>query len=323
MSGPRTHGNRESDSRRSKAVPTDHSLWALREVNPRNQPGFGKSLARYEALRTQITATAVAGPRKRLRPGRRLRLIGLSAVAAALSVAAVLTGLLLTTASPENAYAAARKAVAATSAGALRSGTMTLTVTHGSTSWTLSTVRWHGHAIAISNGQGHELGLNRQLVLTGGGAYLQQADGHWVHYRAASDVGPKLGPDVQLARDDVAGNTAGAILALATHLHKTIRPDGSTLYTGTIPASEGDSAVAPRDDTIMGVIIRLRSVGRDARFRLVVGRDGLVRQMSETFQNEGAKLPADNGIWTWAIRYSHLGSTPPISPPSAAVAATR
>ena len=304
-------------------MPTGRSLRALREASPRNQPGFEQSLARYEALRTQITATPVTGPRKPPRPGRHPRLIGLSAVAAALCAAAALTGLLLTTTSPENAYAAARKAVAATSAGALRSGTMTLTVTHRSASWTLSTVRWHGHDIAMSNGQGHELGRSRQLVLTGGGAYVQQADGHWVHYRAASDVGPKLGPAVQLARDDVAGNTAGAILALATHLHKIVRPDGSTLYTGTIPASEGDSAVAPRDDTIMGVIIRLRSVGRDARFRLVVARDGLVRNVSETFQNEGARLPADNGIWTWAIRYSHLGSTPPISPPSAAAAATR
>jgi len=304
-------------------MPTGRSLRALREVNPRNQPGFEQSLARYEALRTQIIATPVATVRRPPRPGRRPRLIGLSAVAAALSVAAVLTGLLLTAASPENAYAAASKAVAATSAAALRSGTMTLTVTHGSTRWTLESIRWNGHDIAVSNGQGHELGLNRQLVLTGGGAYLQRADGHWVHYPHESDVGPKLGPAVQLARDDVSGSTAAAILALAAHLHKTAGPDGSTLYTGTIPAGRADSAVAPSDDTIMGVIIRLRSVGRDARFRLVVGRDGLVSKMSETFQNEGAKLPADNGIWTWTIRYSQLGSTPPISPPSAAATAAR
>jgi hypothetical protein len=298
-------------------MPTGRSLRALREVNPRNQPGFEQSLARYEALRTQITATPVAAPRRPPRPGRRPRLIGLSAVAAALSLAAVLTGLLLTTASPENAYATASKAVAATSAGALRSGTMTLTVTHGSTGWTLYTVRWHGHDIAMSNAQGHALGPNRQLVLAGGGAYLQQADGHWVHYPAASEVGPKLGPAVQLAHDDVSGSTAAAILAMATHLHKTVRTDGSTLFTGIIPASQADSAVARRDDSIMRVIIRLRSVGRDARFQLVVSRDGLVSQMSETFQNEGAKRPADNGTWTWAIRYSHLGSTLPISPSSA------
>jgi hypothetical protein len=304
-------------------MPTDHSLWALREVNPRNQSGFEKSLARYEALRTRIIATPPAGPRKPLPPGRRPRLIGLSAVAAALSLAAVLTGLLLATGSPEGAYAAARKAVAATSARARHSGTMTLTVTHGSTRWTLESIRWNGHDIAVSNGQGHSLGLNRQLVLAGGGAYLQRADGQWVHYPAESDVGPKLGPAVQLAHDDVSGSAAAAIFALATHLHKTVGPHGSTLYTGTIPASRAESAVTPSDDTIMGVIIRLRSVGRNARFRLVVGRDGLVSQMSETFQNEGAKLPADNGIWTWTIRYSQLGSTPPISPPSAAATAAR
>jgi hypothetical protein len=304
-------------------MPTDNSLRALREISPRHQPGFEKSLARYEALRTHITATPAAGSRKLLPPARRARLIGLSAAAATLAVAAVITGLLLATASLESAYAAARKALAATSAAALHSGTMSLTVTHGSSRWTLYTVRWHGHDIAVSGGQGHALGPNRQLVLAGDGAYLQQADGRWVHYRTETAVGPKLGPAVRLARDDVSGSTPAAILALATHLRKTVRPDGSALYTGTIPTSRGDSAVAPRDDTIMGVITRLRSVGRHAGFRLVVGRDGLVSQMSETFQSQDAKRPADNGTWTWAIRYSHLSSTSPISPPSAAAAAAR
>jgi uncharacterized protein YjeT (DUF2065 family) len=303
---------------------TDHSLRALREANPRQQPGFEESLARYDALRARITSTPAGEPRgaraarpRKLLPSGRPRLAGLSAVAAAVALAAVLSGL-LATASPQSAYAAAKQALAATSAAALRSGTMALAVTHGSTRWTLYTVRWHGHDIALSSGQGNPLGGNRQLVLAGGGAYLQRADGRWVHYPAESDVGPKLGPDVKLARDEVAGNTASAILALATHLHKTVRPDGTAVYTGTIPADPADTAIAPRDDSIMRVITRLRSVGDTSRLQLVVGRDGLVRQMSETIQSTGSKLtepgqrPTGTGSWTWAISYSQLGSTPAI-----------
>ena len=91
-----------------------------------------------------------------MRSGRRLRIAGLSAVATAVASAAVLIGV-LATASPPSAYAAAKKAVAATSAGAMRSGTMTLVVTHGSSRWTLYKVRWNGQDIAMSNGQGHSI----------------------------------------------------------------------------------------------------------------------------------------------------------------------
>ena len=299
----------------------DHSLRVLREANPLNQPGFEQSLARYDALRTDITATPVAQPRIPLRPGRRLRFAGVSAVAAAVALAAVLIGV-LATASPPNAYAAAREAVVATSAGALRSGTMTLVVTHGSSRWTLYTVRWNGQDIAMSNGQGHPIGSNRQLRVAGGSVYLQEADGRWVRYTANSAIHAKFGSAVRLAQADASGGTATAILALTTHLHKTVWPDGSTLYTGTILPDQGDSAIAPTDDTIMRVITRLRSVGRDSRLQLVVGRDGLVRRMSETFQNKGTQLnepgkqPVGAGSWTWSISYSQLASTSPISAPT-------
>ncbi len=307
-------------------MPADQSLRVLRDANPRNRPGFEQSLVRYDALRADITATPVTRPGKALRSGRRLRIAGLSAVATAVALAAVLIGV-LATASPPSAYAAAKKAVAATSAGALRSGTMTLVVTHGSSRWTLYKVRWNGQDIAMSNGQGHSIGLNRQLVVAGANIYLQEADGHWVRYPVKSALHSKFGSAVQLAQADAAGGTASAILALARHLHKTAGPDGSTLYTGTIPPDQADSALAPTDDSIMGVVTRLRSVGRDSRFQLVVGRDGLVRRMSETFQNRGPQLnepdkkPVGKGSWTWSVSYSQLGSTPPISVPSASAPA--
>ena len=159
--------------------------------------------------------------------------------------------------------------------------------------------------------------------MAGANIYLQEADGHWVRYPVKSALHSKFGSAVQLAQADAAGGTASAILALARHLHKTAGPDGSTLYTGTIPPDQADSALAPTDDSIcMGVVTRLRSVGRYSRFQLVVGRDGLVRRMSETFQNRGPQLnepdkkPVGKGSWTWSVSYSQLGSTPPISVPS-------
>ena len=45
-------------------MPTNPSLKALREANPRNQPGFDQSIEHYEALRTQIAATPVSAPRR-------------------------------------------------------------------------------------------------------------------------------------------------------------------------------------------------------------------------------------------------------------------
>ncbi len=39
-----------------------------------------------------------------------------------------------------------------------------------------------------------------------------------------------------------------------------------------------------------------------------VGGDGLVRQVSVTFQQ--------NGTYTWSVTYSQLGSTPPITAPA-------
>jgi hypothetical protein len=46
-----------------------------------------------------------------------------------------------------------------------------------------------------------------------------------------------------------------------------------------------------------------------------VGADGLVKQVSVTFQQPGASSPAD-GSYTWSVAYSQLGNTAPITPPA-------
>src|SRR5690349_8256419 len=147
----------------------------------------------------------------------------------AVATAAVLLGLTVSAASPSSASAAAQRALAATAAAP--SGTMTTTVLHAGVTHTIDAARWNGSDIAFSPG----LGPIPQLLLIGGGMYVQTSDGTWLHYANASDVGPKpLGGLEQLAQDSIAGTTPQQILALATGVQQTAQPDGTTLYTGTI-----------------------------------------------------------------------------------------
>src|SRR5262249_32929093 len=112
--------------------------------------------------------------------------------------------------------------------------------------------RWNGRDIAFSPG----LGPIQQLLLIGGGAYVQTSDGTWWHYANASDVAPKpIGGVVGLARDNIAGTTPPQILALATNVQKTAQSDGTTVYTGTIPSSSLDPATVPGNDAITSMIL--------------------------------------------------------------------
>lgn len=309
-------------------MPTDTTFHALRNASPRNQPGFDEWIDGLEALTKQITASPVPTRRRLARLAARRRVIGLSA--AALAAAALVVGLTVTAASPPSAHAAAEKALAVTAAAS--SGTITGTVSHDGSSYTLDTTRWNGDAIAVTPGDRSDFGPNQALTLIDGTAYVEQADGTWLHYASESGVGPKIGPMVELAHDNVAGNTADQILALVTGLTQTTQPDGTTVYSGTIPSSNTDPGVAPTDDTILRIVTNLRTgneaIGPHKKFappagfhgglhlRMTVGPDGIVRQISLTFQQEDTGSPATDGSYTWTIGYSQLGSTPPIKAPA-------
>jgi hypothetical protein len=129
----------------------------------------------------------------------------------------------------------------------------------------------------------------------------------------------------QLAQDNIASTTPQQILALATGVQQTAQPDGTTVYTGTIPSSSLDPAMVPGNDAITSMILGAQkrtdmmfggaggnapgsSVQSDLQFEMSVGGDGLVRQVSVTFQQ--------NGTYTWSVTYSQLGSTPPIMAPA-------
>ena len=301
---------------------TDTSLHALRDASPRNQPGFDDWIDSFDSLRTQIPATPVPARRPLPKPkSRHRRAVGLGVtVAGAVAVIGVVVGLALTAASPPGAEAAARRALAATAAAP--SGTMTTTVLHAGVTQAIDAARWNGSDIAFSPGDGRI----PQLLLIGGGMYVQTSDGTWLHYANASDVGPKpLGGLEQLAQDNIASTTPQQILALATGVQQTAQPDGTTVYTGTIPSSSLDPAMVPGNDAITSMILGAQkrtdmmfggaggnapgsSVQNDLQFEMSVGGDGLVRQVSVTFQQ--------NGTYTWSVTYSQLGSTPPITAPA-------
>src|SRR5262249_4611759 len=147
--------------------------------------------------------------RSRVMQPRSLRLAipTLSVLAAA--TAAIVLGLTLSVASPSGASAAAARALAATAAAP--SGTMTTTIRHGGVAHTVDGASWNGSDIAFATG----FDQFPQLLLIGGGMYVQTSDGTWLHYAHASDVGPKpLGGLEQLAQDNIAGTTPQQILAL-------------------------------------------------------------------------------------------------------------
>jgi hypothetical protein len=87
--------------------------------------------------------------------------------------------------------------------------------------------------------------------------YVQTSAGSWLHYATASNVAPKpLGGMVQLAQDTIAATAPQQILTLASDVQKTAQPDGTTLYTGTIPTSRLDPALVPGNDAITSMILR-------------------------------------------------------------------
>lgn len=206
----------------------------------------------------------------------------------------------LTAASAPSAYAAARKALARTEAAL--SGTMTLG--DGATS---ITTEWNDGNIAMTGGK--VLGPLQQFLIVGGGLYVQQDDGTWLHYADANNVPTVLAGRVQLARNNVAGNTADQILSLTTGITQATEPDGTIVYTGSIPESavDPDTLIASSDDILMVWILshRLGDPGDPAmQLRLVAGRDGTVREVDLT-RGDSMKFA-----------YGDLGSTPPITAPA-------
>jgi hypothetical protein len=251
------------------------------------------------------------------------------AAAALASLAALFVALTVSASSPASALAAARRALAATAAAS--SGTMTVTSVQGGSTWTLGSTRWHGSDIALSDGSGI-LGRNRQLLLIGGGVYVQRRDGRWLHYANENKVG-QLSAAVQLARANVAGNTAQQVLVLTSNVRRTAQRDGTTVYTGTIPTSNPVRiGNFPTDGAIVRLVNNLRGDGsppvsanpydrhpgqyRAIRLEMAVGSNGLVKGISLTVRPSGGTPAHVEAPATSRVTYTELGTSPAITPPA-------
>jgi len=180
---------------------------------------------------------------------------------------------------------------------------------------TVVTVHWNGKDVAIASGTGGNIfpGFDR-LLLVGGGVDLQRADdGSWLHYASEADLESSLGSGTVLAAYGLAvASRAAQIIASAYGLQKTEQPDGSTVYSGTIPPNSPAKGAPSKD--LGGLVMdsaqsMLPTFGSGGAFQLVVGSDGLVRQMSET------AAPPATGVWR--VEYSRLGDPQQITPPAA------
>src|SRR5215469_6179532 len=216
---------------------------------------MNETVRELDLIRTQLRAAIERdlqdrSPRSGVIHRRSVRIAIPTVAVLAAATAVIVLGLIVSAASPSSASAAARRALAATAAAP--SGTLTTTVLHAGVTQTVEGARWNGNDIAYSP----EDGPIPQLLLIGGGMYVQTSDGTWWHYADAGDAGPKpLGGLAQLAQETIAGTTPQQILALATGVQQTEQADGSTLYTGTIPASSLNPASVTGNDAITSMIL--------------------------------------------------------------------
>ena len=300
-------------------MPSSESLEDLRRANPRNQPGFAELVDEYEPLKAQIVATPIAAPRRskpRRLPRRRLirRLIGVSMAGAALTVAAMLGGVFLSGGSTDSAYAAAKKAVAVTSANAVNSGTIVTRLSRDGATVATETTSWNGSDISLKN----VFDTASELRLVGQDSYELRSDGRWTHYDASALGLPAfLKEMLASARVDVAGTTVRNIIDATSGLEQTENADGSTTYSGTANA---DASIGVVIDTTTGSVLALvtRAIRPIANAKdrstvvsvqLTVGSDGLISSLRVSFQSDGS--------WAQTSDYSELGSTAAITAPDA------
>jgi hypothetical protein len=295
---------------------TPESFQALRRANPRNEPGFPEAVeSAASVVRAEIaTASDVAAP------GRsRRRLLGLSAAAAALAAAAVIAYSTAGSSGVQSASAAFEQAATLTAASAERSGTAVVRVTHDGKLWTGSTIRWNGDDIAVRSDLPDRNGRPGSALLVVDGVVYGVEDGRWLEMGSPENIDPDSGttPGETLAavREDVGGTTLRRITDGMTRLSTRTLDDGSTVYSGAVPAR----LIARETGFKEGQAIRVLPFGSVAQGEaanpaalldtaVTVGSDGIVR-----------KLAVEWGTWTYAIAYSKLGEGAAVRAPANAI----
>lgn len=295
---------------------TPESFQALRRANPRNEPGFAEAVdSVVGVVRAEIaTAGDVAAPRR-----SRRRLLGLSAAAAALAVAAVIAYSTAGSSGVQSASAAFEQAATLTAASAERSGTAVVRMTHDGKLWTGSTIRWNGDDIAVRSDLPDRKGRPGSALLVVDGVVYGVEDGRWIEMGSPENIDPDSGttPGETLAavREDVGGTTLRRITDGMTSLSTRTLGDGSTVYSGAVLAR----LIARETGFKEGQAIRVLPFGSVAQGEaatpaalldtaVTVGSDGIVRE-----------LAVEWGTWTYVVAYSRLGEGAAVRAPANAI----
>jgi hypothetical protein len=305
------------------------SLQALRRANPHRREGFAESV---EAVRTELllsppTPRTTARPRHTTRPRRRRGLVGVSAVGAALAVAAGLT-VFFTVGTPgggpgvSDAAAAVRTAAAVTAASAERSVTAVVRITHNGELWAGSTIQWNDGDLSLTSDTPNREGKvgGRLLVVDGMMYGNDPVDGGWVMLGPPESIDPDSGttPDEYLAavRIDMGGASLERITEGMTGLTTDRMDNGSTVYSGTARAE----LIAAEQGFKEGQSIRVLPFGYVAHdeaadpnapldVAVTVAADGIVRKIAVSWGS-------GTSTWTYTVTYSRLGATTGLKAPA-------
>jgi len=310
-------------------------MQALRQANPRGSDGFASSVnAAATAVRAAIsaadTSSDAAVPWQRdghpRRPRRRVPAAWVSLAAAAAAGAAVAAYLATeapgggppaTATAPAVVPATVTLVKAADISGSLadQSGTAAVRIVHNGQPWAASTIRWGGRDLAVSRAHGEEF----RVV---GGTFYAFVEGHWLAVGNPDDFtwgsGTSPGEYLATVSEDAGGATLHRIVAAMTGQTTRQLADGSTAYSGTVPAG----AIASEQGFKEGQSIRVLPFGYVAHdeaadpaaplaVRLTVGADGIIRLIS-------VHWGGSSSAWDYAVAYSGLGHTPaPVAPENA------
>jgi len=296
---------------------TPESIRALRRANPRNDAALAETV---EAA-ARLVRNELAGASEGTRPRRsRRRLVGLSAVgAAAVAAIAVVAFSTIGSSGVPSATAAFQKAAARSAASAEQSGTAVVRIDHDGKLWAGSTIRWHGDDLVVSSDTPGRNGKPGSPLVVVNGLVFTIDNGHWIAMGSKKNIDPGSGttPDEYQSalREDVGGTTLKRVTDGMTGLTARTLPDGSTEYSGTVPAR----LIARESGFKDGQTIRVLPFGFVAHddaadpaapldTTVTVGADGVVREVRVGW-----------GTWVFDVSYRDLGATAAPKAPANAV----
>ena len=196
-----------------------------------------------------------------------------------------------------------------------QSGTADVRIVHNGRPWAGSAIRWSGRDLSVSRADGEQF----RLV---SGIFYALISGRWLAFSNPGDLtfGSGTSPSDYLAtvREDAGGATLHRIVASMTGQTTRHPSNGTTVYSGTVPAC----VIARTQGHKEGQSIRVLPFGYVAHdeaadpvaplaVRLTVSADGIIRLIS-------VHWGSSSSVWDYTVTYSGLGHTPaPVAPENA------